>query len=106
MAEDPGLLVIRLDGKAARDKRALMAALAREMNFPGYFGANWDALRDCLTDLDEFLPAPGWKLVVTDSAEVLGGDAGERAAFLETLDSAALFWRQADPPRDFKVLLV
>lgn len=104
-AQESGLLLVRLEGRRVPDKRALMAALAREMRFPAYFGANWDALRDCLTDLDEFLPAPGWLLVVADSAELLKGEPGERAAFLETLASAALFWRQADPPHAFKVLL-
>lgn len=100
------LLPIRVGGGEARDKESLMTALAAKMNFPPYFGRNWDALRDCLTDLDEFLPAQGWLLVVTDAAEILKGNPADRALFLETLESAAEFWRRADPPRAFKTLLI
>lgn len=99
------LLPIRIGGEEVRSKESLMTTLASKMNFPPYFGGNWDALRDCLTDLDEFLPAEGWLLIVTDAAEILKLNPADRALFLETLESAADYWRRADPPRAFKTLL-
>ena len=33
-----------------RSKRTLLAVLADKLQFPRYFGWNWDALHDCLTD--------------------------------------------------------
>jgi RNAse (barnase) inhibitor barstar len=36
--------------KGLKDKDSLLAALAIALNFPAYFGNNWDALFDCLRD--------------------------------------------------------
>jgi RNAse (barnase) inhibitor barstar len=33
------------------DKRAFLVACADAFTFPGYFGDNWDALADCLSDV-------------------------------------------------------
>jgi RNAse (barnase) inhibitor barstar len=37
--------------KAINSKADLLALLARDLSFPDAFGANWDALFDCLCDL-------------------------------------------------------
>lgn len=41
-----------LDGRLLRDKHAFLAAVGRALDFPDYYGDNWDALEECLTDLD------------------------------------------------------
>jgi RNAse (barnase) inhibitor barstar len=43
---------------AIRDKQTLFADLARLFDFPDYFGKNWDALTDCLSDLNWLDPQP------------------------------------------------
>lgn len=48
------------------DKNALMKNIAAALQFPGWFGANWDALEDCLSDLS-WLPAGGYVLVFEDA---------------------------------------
>lgn len=40
-------------GTEALDRRALLRAIGLGLGFPGYYGANLDALWDCLTDLTE-----------------------------------------------------
>jgi RNAse (barnase) inhibitor barstar len=43
--------LFELDGELMSETAALMAEFARVLKFPDYFGKNWDALNDCLTDL-------------------------------------------------------
>jgi RNAse (barnase) inhibitor barstar len=40
-----------LDGALLQDKTALLAALGEALSFPDWYGANWDALADCLMDM-------------------------------------------------------
>jgi RNAse (barnase) inhibitor barstar len=40
-----------IDCSLARDKSSLMSTFQRDAQFPAYFGANWDALIDHLSDL-------------------------------------------------------
>ena len=45
--------VVILDETTAPTKEALHQHLARELNFPDWYGSNLDALFDCLTSLSE-----------------------------------------------------
>ena len=45
--------VVILDGSTAPTKEALHQHLARELDFPGWYGGNLDALFDCLTAVSE-----------------------------------------------------
>ncbi len=42
--------VVVLDTRGAHDKAAFLSACARSLDFPSYFGNNWDALADSLGD--------------------------------------------------------
>jgi RNAse (barnase) inhibitor barstar len=41
-----------LDGRSLRDKHDLLLAIGRVLDFPDYYGANWDALDECLQDMN------------------------------------------------------
>ncbi|MGA4945160.1 barstar family protein [Streptomyces cinereoruber] len=57
--DDP--VVLDLTGVA--DKAALMERCAEALGLPDWFGRNWDALADCLTDLPRpvVLVVTGWR---------------------------------------------
>src|SRR5690625_5058438 len=50
-AEMLGVLPVSIDLRGCSDKAELLASIAQALEFPDYFGHNWDALGDCLTDL-------------------------------------------------------
>ncbi|MFF0429871.1 barstar family protein [Streptomyces sp. NPDC004520] len=52
-----------LDLAGVTDKAALMDRCAAALALPDWFGRNWDALADCLTDLPEpvTLVVTGWQ---------------------------------------------
>ncbi|MGW7088090.1 barstar family protein [Streptomyces sp. NPDC054871] len=60
-----GLSTVSLDLRGVSDKAAFMERCARALELPDWFGRNWDALADCLTDLGWAPAAPGRLLVVT-----------------------------------------
>ncbi|MGQ4417209.1 barstar family protein [Streptomyces sp. SAS_269] len=52
MTEDlTGRLVVALDLDGVTDKAGLMDRAARALSLPDWFGRNWDALADSLSDL-------------------------------------------------------
>ncbi len=46
-----GIQVFQLDGKEIENKETSLIKTAEVMKFPAYFGLNWDALEECITDL-------------------------------------------------------
>lgn len=89
-----------LRGKECTTKDRLLDEFARALDFPEYFGHNWDALEDCLTDL-EWLSAEAFVLIVTNADQVLKKSQGELKTFSGVLASAAAHWAEAEPPSSF-----
>lgn len=82
----PNVFVVRLAGRLRR-KRDLLRALAAELKFPGYFGCNWDALEECLSDLS-WLDGHQGIAIVHKHVPLL--DDRQRAIYLDILQQAQL----------------
>ncbi|MDP1767773.1 MAG: barstar family protein [Nitrospirota bacterium] len=80
-----------IKGAKCQTTDGLLREWARALDFPDYFGHNWDALEECLADL-EWLPAKGYILLITDAAQVLPDDDEEYATLLEVLRDAGEAW--------------
>ena len=80
-----------IKGRHCKTPANLFAEFARALEFPDYFGQNWDALEECLADL-EWLPAKGYILLITDAEGVLPDDDEEYETFLEILRDAGEAW--------------
>ena len=55
------LMVFEINGEQIETEDHLFRAVAKEMQFPDYFGMNWDAFDECLRDM-EWLPSKGYVL--------------------------------------------
>jgi hypothetical protein len=108
-AVGPRIACRAIRGRKARTRQGVFDEFAAALQFPCYFGENWDAFDECLTDL-EWLPAEGYVLLVTHSAHLLEAEAPDQLATLfRILERAGQEWSQsagsARPPRAFHVLL-
>ena len=88
------LQIVRIDLAGATGRDALMVRIAQALRFPQWFGGNWDALEDCLSDLS-WSNASGHVLLI-EGAAGLGGD--ERGIFIDILASAAAWWAERRRP--------
>jgi hypothetical protein len=102
LIEQAGVRPAVLDGDAIIDKPALLRACAAALAFPPYFGRNWDALFDCLTDL-AWLPAPGYAIVYDHPTPLIRHAPADWAVAQEIFRDAAAYWCAANKP--FVILL-
>ena len=103
-----GFVVRVFDGRKCHTKAGLLGEFARVLDFPSYFGKNWDAFEECLTDL-QWLPAPGYLFVITDADQVLPDHDEEYETFINILEEAGKVWateQDVRPAIPFHVLLV
>jgi hypothetical protein len=89
-----GNRIARIDLTAVRDKGGLLQAVARALDFPAWFGGNWDALEDCLTDLS-WHGDDGHVLLIEGTAKLPSDELG---VFRDVLESAAGYWAERGRP--------
>jgi RNAse (barnase) inhibitor barstar len=84
----------RISLKGVQGKEQLVQAIAQALGFPEWFGGNWDALEDCLTDLS-WRVADGHVFVFEAFEAVLNDDLG---ILIDVLASSAEFWAARGKP--------
>lgn len=70
-------------------RQPVFDAFSQALGFPDWFGRNWDALEDCLTDLS-WREAAGHVLILENADEV--------GVLIDVLESAAEFWANQGKP--------
>ncbi len=96
-AEASGLTIHRIDLAPVRDKSALFDRLATALEFPDWFGHNWDALADCLSDLS-WLPADGYVILLEHCDDFQATQAEDFATALQVFAAAVSSWREENVP--------
>lgn len=101
---DKGYFVARVDRAPVFDKPTLLHALYQSCAMPAYFGFNWDALYDMLTDFS-WKPARGYVLVFRDFGLLQQRAPQEAQTFLQIVREASQA-RQADQAPPLKLVLL
>lgn len=85
-----GLRLADVSLKDAQPKEEILLRIARALDFPDWFGGNWDALEDCLSDLS-WHEAQGWVLVFREFEALSRDDLG---VLMDVLGSSAEYWAE------------
>ncbi len=96
-ARNVGWQAVELDLCQPLDKRALLAQLAEAASFPDYFGHNWDAAAECLSDLN-WLPGSGYLFVVRCAEQFRLRHHDLDAVLVDVLLEAIDYWTAQGVP--------
>lgn len=95
LAGDPDVLLVRVPLSAGKEE--LLRNLADALQFPGWFGMNWDALYDCLRDL-------GWipqrRIILVHPPLSPGMPEADLRTYLEVLRHTIEDWERRRPRRE------
>lgn len=89
---DPSFVVRRIDGAGLEENHDVLDALASALEFPDCFGRNWDAANECLRDIDEWLPAAGYVIMISNSETFWCNAPAVAATLAETWLFCAEAW--------------
>lgn len=78
-------------GKKGRTLDALYDEVSAALQFPWYFGGNWAAFDECITDLD-WIPADTYCLMISQADLLLCDEPVEFSVLMRVLDSANVNW--------------
>jgi hypothetical protein len=84
-----GVFVAALTLAGAESDVDVLRLLAHAAHFPLYFGGNWDAVDDCLLDVDAFGHTRGFVLLVS------GASAATLERLADAISDAVPFWVDA-----------
>lgn len=92
-ASERGGSAAQADLRGCYDKEMFLMRVAEALEFPDWFGRNWDAFFDCLADLS-WLPAGGHLLVLLNSAEIRRDSPEAFDTAKSIMQEAAAVWQK------------
>lgn len=103
LSNEFGYKLFYLNGVEIKNKKDLFTTFSIVLEFPEYFGNNWDALTDCLRDL-EWLPTYKGYILVYINPELFAWNApSEFETFLEIVNTVSKYW--SDQKKKFLLIL-
>ncbi|RTL40991.1 MAG: hypothetical protein EKK49_02460 [Rhodocyclaceae bacterium] len=96
-AEGLGYALFRLDLTHTTDKKGFLTAIGEALDFPDWYGHNWDALADCLNDMS-WMEADGYVLVLDHADAFAAANPADFGTALTILQEASDAWREDGVP--------
>jgi RNAse (barnase) inhibitor barstar len=97
MDELTGARIVFLNGDRIDDKTSLLEEAAAALELPPWFGRNWDALADVLTDASMRPPMPT-VIVHSDAHRLANGQPEDWEMWLDICDEAVDRWKDDPHP--------
>lgn len=88
------VLFVEFDGSRMHTVEGFFSEYAREFPFPEYFGWNWAAFDECMTEL-EGRPARAYVTLIRRADEMLSAEPSELATCLRQLEDIGRYWSGA-----------
>lgn len=96
-AQQAGLVLFDVDLTGLHSKSEFMAAIAQKIDAPEWFGKNWDALADALSDLS-WNNAPGYVLLLQNSNNNFNLLGNDHEVARDILDTTVNYWKSQGKP--------
>jgi RNAse (barnase) inhibitor barstar len=97
LKQDKGTKVFAFDGDRIVDSTSLFQEFATVMQFPEYFGHNWDALKDCLTELDGH-EVDRYIITIDKLDRFIANDTSQWTDLLDVCKSVVEYWQDTETP--------
>jgi RNAse (barnase) inhibitor barstar len=91
-AKKAGFAYFHIDGKSITRKEQFLNHVATALHFPKSFGHNWDALEECLLDLES--DADGYVIVYDHIDGLLGTHPDQFETLVEIFRDAVTSWKE------------
>jgi RNAse (barnase) inhibitor barstar len=92
------VVFVYIDGDKIDDKKLFFQEVALKMRFPAYFGFNWDAFRDCITDLSWLPIQDGLVLIYKNPYKFMSTDPEQWNTANQILIETITFWNDKNIP--------
>ena len=92
-AKRAGFAFFHVEGKNIARKEQLLNHVATALHFPKHFGNNWDALEECLTDL-EWIDADGYVLYYDHIDALMEAHPDQFETLVEIVRDAVASWKE------------
>lgn len=95
--ESSGWRCFYINAEGVFDKASFLTATAGTMHFPKYFGSNWDAFEECLTDLS-WAPALGYVVLIDNIGAFVRSSPTDWNTAIAIFSDAVESWKTMSLP--------
>lgn len=95
-----GFNIVEIDGTTVSNKFDIFNVFKKQLHFPTYFGENWDAFYDCLTDLS-WLKNKKTVIFIVNSNKLKDNELFP--IFISSLNDAKNYWAKLKIPFNVEI---